>query len=181
MIDQPKPAVPVLTDAKGRKWRLVITAGVYATLRDEHGIDLASEKSVADVYGDYIKQSEVLIACLDKQAKSNGLSTDDVDELLSDPETQPFPHEALEVALTNFYLMRAQAPMLRAMEKIREAQKTLNNTAIQRMDSQAMTNLLERQQRMVSSRMDHGMRMAQKEMDEAEAKLQKSFDTPSTN
>lgn len=148
---------PILTDEAGRKWRLIIPVGVYATLRDEHGIDLLAEDALANVMTDPVKRSEVLIAILDRQAAKHGLTPDDVDEMLCDPTTAPPAHVALEAALRGFYVTQGQTIMVEVMDRVLAAAKTLTNTATTRINSERMKMLMKRELDRASAKMDQEM------------------------
>lgn len=164
-----------IKDSTGRTWRLIVTVGVYTRLLDDEGIDLLDEKSIGDILLDPVKRSEVLIAILDRQAVKHGLTVDDVDEILCDPATAPPAHVALEEALQNFYETQGATEMAAVMKKAIEAQKTLKNTAMTRINSDQMTRIFGREITKATAKMDA-------EMAAAEAKqLAEDTETGSTN
>lgn len=153
MTDTPEIKAEIL-DGSGRKWRLLIPAGVYVDLRDTHGIDLLNEKHCAEMLSDLVKRSEVLIAILDRQATKHGLSPDDVDEMLADPVTAPPAHVALEAALRDFYVMQGAEAMVAVIDRVREAKKTLMNTAMTRINGPTMNRMIEREYTKATTEMD---------------------------
>lgn len=155
--------LPVIIDANKRKWRLIITVGIYVKLRDEHGIDLLDEKSISNVLMDPVQRSEVLLAILDRQASKLGLTPDDVDELLCDPETSPPAHVALEAALRDFYKTQSAMPMALVLDRVSAAAKILTNTAMDRINSDQMTKMIQKE-------VEKATRMMDQTLSEMEAK-----------
>lgn len=158
-----------IVDSTGRKWRLIISAGIYVALRDHHAIDLLAEDALGEVMIDPVKRSEVLIAILDQQAKSHGLTSDDVDLILWDRDTAPPAHVALEAALEDFYETSGHHAMTDVMTSAREAQKTLQSTARGRINSPKMKRMIEKEIKKAEQAMDEAMDRMEAQQDKSES------------
>jgi limonene-1,2-epoxide hydrolase len=94
---------------------------------------------------------------LDRQAVKLGLGANDVDEILCDPETAPPAHVALEAALRVFYKTQSQDVLVSVIDRVREAAKTLTNTAMTRINGETMTRMIQREVQKANKIMDRSM------------------------
>lgn len=141
-----------------------LTLSLYHQFHRDHDVDLITEEGVRKVLEDYRIRGQLLFALCERQRAERGTSEDDLDYLLSAPETLLAANEAMEVALQDFCQASGCDRIAAMLTQTRKAMKRAEATATGRLTSQAMDGLIDKATKRAEAEIDQMIQKAESEL-----------------